>query len=68
MELAGFHLPWTPEDLRHFDELLARYRTLPLPDQVVLKRKLLWHVLGLRAAGLDAPEPRRASLEEPPHR
>ncbi len=63
MELAGFHLPWTPEDLRHFDELLARYRSLPLPDQVVLKRKLLWHVLGLRATALDSPEPPRGAME-----
>jgi hypothetical protein len=38
MELAGFHLPWSQDDLRHFDGLLARYRSLPLPDQVVLRR------------------------------
>jgi transcriptional regulator with XRE-family HTH domain len=48
MELAGFYLPLSQEDLAHFDELLRRYRALPLPDQIVLRRKLLWHVLGLR--------------------
>ena len=48
MSLAGFHLPWSIGDLQRFDELLVRYRALALPDQVVLRRSLLWHVLGLR--------------------
>lgn len=49
MSLVGFHLPWSIGDLQRFDELLVRYRALPLPDQVVFRRSLLWHVLGLRA-------------------
>lgn len=48
MALAGFHLPWSIGDLQRFDELLVRYRALALPDQVVFRRSLLWHVLGLR--------------------
>ncbi|MBI3970586.1 MAG: hypothetical protein HY332_04795 [Chloroflexi bacterium] len=56
MELAGYYVPWSSEDLAHFDTMLRRYRALPLPDQIVLRRKLLWHVLGLRTA--DAPEHR----------
>ena len=48
MEQAGYYLPWSQEDLARFDTLLRQYRALPLPDQIVLRRKLLWHVLGLR--------------------
>ena len=47
LELAGYLLPWTQEDLARFDRTLRQYRALPLPDQIVLRRKLLWHVLGL---------------------
>ncbi len=50
MELAGFYLPLSQEDLAHFDTMLRRYRALSLPDQIVLRRKLLWHILGLRSA------------------
>lgn len=49
LELVGFRLPWTDSDLRRFDDLLRHYRRLPIPDQIVLRRKLLWHVLGLNA-------------------
>ncbi|MSQ42622.1 MAG: hypothetical protein EXR45_00220 [Chloroflexi bacterium] len=49
MSLVGFHLPWSIGDLQRFDQLLIRYRALSLPDQVVFRRSLLWHVLGLRA-------------------
>ncbi|HEV2124041.1 MAG TPA: hypothetical protein VGW38_14845 [Chloroflexota bacterium] len=45
--LAGYYLPWSAEDLARFDRTLQQYRALPLPDQIVLRRKLLWHVLGL---------------------
>lgn len=45
--LAGYFLPWQAEDLTRFDRTLHQYRALPLPDQIVLRRKLLWHVLGL---------------------
>ncbi|MBI4493758.1 MAG: helix-turn-helix transcriptional regulator [Chloroflexi bacterium] len=45
--LDGYYLPWSEDDLRAFDDLLRHYRTLPLVDQAVLRRKLLWHILGL---------------------
>lgn len=51
MELAGYALPWSAGDLHQFDSMLRRYRALPLPDQIVLRRSLLWHVLGLRDRG-----------------
>ena len=47
LELAGYLLPWSIDDLARFDRTLRQYRALPLPDQIVLRRKLLWHVLGL---------------------
>lgn len=47
LALAGYYLPWSSEDLAYFDRMLRQYRALPLPDQIVLRRKLLWHVLGL---------------------
>jgi hypothetical protein len=49
LELAGYLLPWSVEDLQRFDRTLVQYRALPLPDQIVLRRKLLWHVLGLES-------------------
>lgn len=49
LRLVGFRLPWADEDLRRFDDLLRHYRRLTIPDQIVLRRKLLWHLLGLRA-------------------
>ena len=33
--------------LRVFDELLRSYRRLSLTDQVVLRGRLLWHILGI---------------------
>ena len=48
LALAGYYLPWSDDDLRSFDATLRHYRTLPLPDQVVFRRKLLWHILGMR--------------------
>jgi transcriptional regulator with XRE-family HTH domain len=45
--LAGYYLPWDTDDLGRFDRTLKQYRALSLPDQIVLRRKLLWHVLGL---------------------
>jgi hypothetical protein len=49
MGMAGYYLPWSHEDLSRFDTLLRHYRALSLPDQIVLRRALLWHVLGLPA-------------------
>ena len=47
LELAGYALPWTLGDMKHFDELLKRYRALSRPDQMVLRRTMLWHLLGV---------------------
>jgi hypothetical protein len=47
LALAGFYLPWTDADLRAFDDLLRSYRQLSLIDQVVLRGRLLWHILGI---------------------
>lgn len=47
LTVAGFYLPWSEGELREFNSLLRHYRSLPLTDQAVLRKKLLWHVLGL---------------------
>lgn len=47
LALAGFYLPWAAPDRAGFDELLRDYRRLSLADQVVLRSRLLWHILGL---------------------
>ena len=47
LALAGFYLPWTETDLTAFDDLLRSYRRLSLADQVVLRGRLLWHILGI---------------------
>jgi hypothetical protein len=57
LELAGYTLPFTPIDMKHFDDLLRRYRALTRPDQMVLRRRMLWHLLGLRLH-----EPNRPNL------
>ena len=49
--LAGYYLPWTEPDLRAFDDLLRSYRRVSLTDQVVLRGRLLWHILGIEAFG-----------------
>jgi hypothetical protein len=48
LELSGYMLPWTRGDMTQFDDLLRRYRALSRPDQTELRRKMLWHLLGLR--------------------
>ena len=53
MSLVGFSLPWSIGDFERFDQLLVRYRALPLPDQIVFRRSLLWHVLGLSVTTKD---------------
>jgi hypothetical protein len=47
LALAGYYLPWNAADLRAFDDLLRSYRRLSLADQVVLRGRLLWHILGI---------------------
>src|ERR687886_3113668 len=54
LALAGYYLPWSEADLVAFDSLLRSYRQLSLADQVVLRGRLLWHVLGIEASGQDA--------------
>jgi hypothetical protein len=49
LALAGYYLPWSTADLNAFDDLLRSYRRLSLIDQVVLRGRLLWHILGLEA-------------------
>lgn len=56
LELAGFSLPWTRGDMSQFDVVLQRYRSLSRPDQMVLRRRMLWHLLGL--------DPRRQPARE----
>ena len=50
-EVAGHDIRLQCLDhFERFDRLLRHYRALPLPDQIVLRRSLLWNVLGLRAS------------------
>ena len=51
LAMAGFYLPWTAADRRAFDDLLRSYRRLSLTDQVVLRGRLLWHILGIDVSG-----------------
>jgi hypothetical protein len=54
LQLAGFYLPWSAADLNAFDDLLRSYRGVSLTDQVVLRGRLLWHVLGITDQGEGA--------------
>jgi hypothetical protein len=47
LALAGYYLPWDEADLAAFDDLLRSYRRLSLADQVVVRTRLLWHILGI---------------------
>jgi hypothetical protein len=47
LALAGYYLPWSEADLAAFDDLLRSYRQLSLADQVVVRGRLLWHILGI---------------------
>ncbi len=47
LALTGHYLPWSVADLRSFDELLRSYRQLSLTDQIVLRERLLYHILGI---------------------
>jgi hypothetical protein len=49
LALCGYYLPWNQADLQAFDELLRSYRQLSLADQVVVRGRLLWHILGIEA-------------------
>ncbi|HYY87181.1 MAG TPA: hypothetical protein VFA49_00170, partial [Chloroflexota bacterium] len=54
LALAGYYLPWSEPDLLAFDSLLRSYRRLSLADQVVLRGRLLWHILGIDATERSA--------------
>jgi hypothetical protein len=49
LALAGYYLPWNEADLLAFDDLLRSYRRLSLPDQVALRSRVLWHILGIES-------------------
>jgi len=51
LALAGYYLPWNAADLLAFDDLLRSYRRLSLADQVVVRTRLLWHILGIEPSG-----------------
>jgi hypothetical protein len=48
--LAGYYLPWNEADLDAFDDLLTSYRRLSLIDQVAVRGRLLWHILGIEVS------------------
>src|SRR5437764_7894867 len=50
LALAGYYLPWNQPDLVAFDDLLRSYRRLSLADQIVVRGRLLWHILGIEAS------------------
>jgi hypothetical protein len=55
LALAGYYLPWSDADLAAFDDLLRSYRQLSLTDQVVVRGRLLWHILGIApSSAVDA--------------
>jgi hypothetical protein len=56
LEIAGYALPFTPGDMKQFDDLLRRYRALSRPDQMALRRRMLWHMLGLHPNHDDRTE------------
>ena len=60
LAMAGYYLPWNDADLAAFDDLLVSYRRLSLADQVVVRGRLLWHILGISSEALH-----RAFLDEP---
>ncbi|MEX2246051.1 MAG: hypothetical protein WEC75_05140 [Dehalococcoidia bacterium] len=48
LELMGYALPWTRGDMHQFDLLLQKYRAMSRPDQMALRRRMLWHLLGVQ--------------------
>ncbi|HZP57267.1 MAG TPA: hypothetical protein VFC53_06900 [Dehalococcoidia bacterium] len=47
LDIAGYRLPFTAGDMKQFDALLKRFRSLSRPDQISLRRRMLWHLLGV---------------------
>lgn len=54
LSIAGYTLPWTRGDMTQFDNLLRKYRSLSRPDQMVLRRRMLWHLLGVHPLALKS--------------
>jgi hypothetical protein len=54
LALAGYYLPWDEADLQAFDDLLRSYRRLSLIDQIFLRGRLLWHILGIEASNAES--------------
>src|SRR6266700_1947898 len=50
LAMAGYYLPWNDADLLAFDDLLRSYRRLSLIDQIVVRGRLLWHILGIESS------------------
>jgi len=50
LSLAGYYLPWNDADLQSFDDLLRSYRRLSLADQIAVRARLLWHILGIEVS------------------
>jgi hypothetical protein len=48
LELAGYVLPWTAGDMKQFDLLLLKFRAMSPADQMVLRKRMLWHLLGVK--------------------
>ncbi len=55
LELGGYSLPWTTGDMKQFDLLLRKFRAMSSPDQMVLRRRMLWHLLGVSPEPLATP-------------
>ena len=49
LSMAGYYLPWNDADMVAFDDLLRSYRRLSLADQVAVRARLLWHILGIQS-------------------
>ena len=61
LELGGYTLPWTAGDMKQFDLLLRKFRAMSPADQMVLRRRMLWHLLGVSPARAQAAQPQAVS-------
>ena len=65
LELAGYYPPpGRRTTCPASTASCCHYRALPLPDQIVLRRSLLWHVLGLHES--DAGRAGRSRIPNRP--
>lgn len=54
LELGGYSLPWTAGDMKQFDLLLKKLRSMSGGDQMVLRRRMLWHLLSVQPRAMSA--------------